>query len=89
MTTLLPLAGAEVTRRPALATLRCPDLPRLDDLAVVEVRDHGLIDPKAASRTLDAAEARRHSAGDDDTGHLYVAVDHDLLHVVVEVGHGV
>lgn len=73
-------------QRLAPAALRCPNLPRLLHLAIAEVRDHGLVNPKAAPCALHASEARLQPAGDADTGHLHVAVDHNLLNVVAKIG---
>ncbi len=90
----VPLVTALRGEASALRNLRLQgsdvcNLPRLDHLAVAEVSDHSLIDPKAASCALDPTEARRECPGDDDTSHLHVAVHHHLLNVVANVGHGV
>src|SRR3954452_22848606 len=58
------------------------DLPRLDHLPETEVGDHCLVDPKAASRPLDTAEAARHRARHHYARHFDLSIDRDLLHVV-------
>jgi hypothetical protein len=52
------------------------------------VGDHGLIDPEAASGSLDTGEARGHRARHNHTSHFDLAVGDDLLDVVAEVRHG-
>jgi hypothetical protein len=63
------------------------NLPRLGHLPVTKVGDHGLIDPEAASGSLDTSEARRHRPRHNHTSHLDLALDDDLLHVVAEIWH--
>ncbi|HZB05544.1 MAG TPA: hypothetical protein VE449_03055 [Thermoleophilaceae bacterium] len=50
--------------------------------------DYGLIDPEAASGSLDTGEARRHRSRHNDTSHFDPAVDDDFLDVMAEVRHG-